>query len=93
MSKPFSDSVEYRIVIEYGRKYVYLTLCDRDGKMLPGREEVFTQPFLLSAKDAADEAEDTWQNAYQWISDACVFPLQDSGGGGAESGDDPPPSR
>lgn len=89
MSEPFSDSVEYRIVIEYGRRYVYLTLCDRDGKMMPQREEVFTQPFLLSPRDAADEAEDTWQNAYQWISDACVFPLQGGDSEGAKSGEEP----
>lgn len=90
MSEPFGDTIHRRITVLYGRKYVYLLLEDASGKTIPGREEVFTQPFLLSQRDAADEAEDTWQAAYQHISDACVFPLQGEGGEASQSGDEPP---
>ena len=89
------DYIERRIVIEYGRRYVYLMMSDATAKLVPGREEVFTQPFLLERRDAHDEADDCWQACYQHISDAVVFPmpLQGDGGQGAESTeDDSPPS-
>ena len=73
------DYVERRIIVEYGRRYVYLTLADANGKIIPGREEVFTQPFLLDRRDAHEEADDCWQSVYQWVNDTCVFPLPDKG--------------
>lgn len=79
------DYVERRIIVEYGRRYVYLTLADANGKILPGREEVFTQPFVLERKEAHEEAEDCWQNVYQWLNDTVVFGLPDKGGGKADS--------
>lgn len=78
------DYVERRIIVEYGRRYVYLTLADANGKILAGREEVFTQPFVLERKEAHEEAEDCWQNVYQWLNDV-VFGLPDKGGGKADS--------
>ena len=88
------DYIERRITVEYGRRYVYLTMHDAGAKLLPHREEVFQQPFTLTKSESAEEAEDCWQACYQHISDAVVFPLQGDGSGGAESGDDPqPPPR
>lgn len=75
MQLPQRDYVERRIIVEYGRRYVYLTLADADGKILANREEVFTQPFLLDRKDSWEEADDCWQAVYQWLSDVVVFPL------------------
>lgn len=75
MEMQHRDYVERRIIVEYGRRYVYLTLADATGKILPGREEVFTQPFVLERKDVHEEADDCWQAVYQWLSDVVVFPL------------------
>ena len=69
------DYVERRIIVEYGRRYVYLTLSDSDGKVIKGREEVFTQPFQLDRKDVHEEADDCVQSVYQWLSDVVVFGL------------------
>jgi hypothetical protein len=79
------DHIERRIVVEYGRRYVYLTMTDASGKLIPGFEEVFSQPFLLDRKDAWDEAGDCWQDVYQFVSDTCVWPLPDKGDDSAES--------
>lgn len=80
MDLPQRDYVERRIIVEYGRRYVYLTLADADGKIVSQREEVFTQPFLLDRKDAWEEADDCWQAVYQWLSDVVVFPLPEGKG-------------
>ncbi len=90
MSGEPDDTVERRIVISYGRRYVYLAMYDPQNKVLPEYEEVFKQPFLLERKDAIDESVDAWQNAYQWISETVVFPLPDKGGEDAESGQEDP---
>lgn len=79
------DYVERRIIVEYGRRYVYLTLADANGRILPGREEVFTQPFVLERKEAHEEAEDCWQAVYQWVNDTVVFGLPDKGDDKADS--------
>jgi len=88
MNLPQRDYVERRIIVEYGRRYVYLTLADADGKILAGREEVFTQPFLLDRKDSWEEADDCWQSVYQWLNDVIVFPLPDKGDKDADSGEE-----
>lgn len=85
MQLPQRDYVERRIVVEYGRRYVYITLTDAEGKIVGQREEAFTQPFLLDRKDAWEEADDCWQAIYQWLSDVVVFPLPDPGGPDAHS--------
>lgn len=85
MSDAPRDYIERRIVVEYGRRYVYLTLQDSSGKIVGGREEVFTQPFLLDRKDSHEEADDCWQAVYQWLNDVIVFPLPDREGGSPES--------
>jgi hypothetical protein len=66
------DYVQRRVIVEYGRRYVYATLTDSSGKILD--EEVWKQPYLLDPKDAADEAKDCWDATYQFISDTVVFP-------------------
>lgn len=85
MQLPQRDYVERRIIVEYGRRYVYLTLADAEGKILHNREEVFTQPFLLDRKDSWEEADDCWQAVYQWLNDVIVFPLPDKGDKAADS--------
>jgi len=82
------DYVERRIIVEYGRRYVYLTLADAEGKIISGREEVFTQPFLLDRRDSWEEADDCWQAVYQWLSDVVVFPLPDTKDKDADSGEE-----
>jgi len=66
------DYVHRRVVVEYGRRYVYATLTDSNGKIHV--EELFKQPYLLDPKDAADEAKDCFDAMYQHISDTVVFP-------------------
>ena len=79
------DHVLWRVTVEYGRRYAYLTLTDANGNIVPGFEECFTQPFLLDKKDAKDEASDTWHATYDWLNDTIVFPLPDSGGKSSDS--------
>ena len=85
MELPRRDYVERRIIVEYGRRYVYLTLADAEGKIIGQREEVFTQPFLLDRKESWEEADDCWQAVYQWLSDVVVFPLPEGGSGSPDS--------
>lgn len=80
------DHVLYRITVEYGRRYVYLTLTDAAGNLVKDHEECFTQPFLLNKKDAKDEASDTWHATYDWLNDTIVFPLPEGGGKASDSG-------
>ena len=86
MVRDIPDYVHRRVVVEYGRRYVYATLTDSNGKIHV--EELFKQPYLLDPKDAADEARDCFDAMYQHISDTVVFP------GSASSGeeDDKPKS-
>jgi hypothetical protein len=65
------DYVQRRVIVEYGRRYVYATLTDSNGKILA--EELFTQPYMIDPKDAADEAKDCFDAMYQHISDTVVF--------------------
>ena len=41
------DNVERRIVISYGRHYVYLAMYDLANNVVPEYEEVFRQPKIL----------------------------------------------
>lgn len=78
-----NDYVQRRIIVEYGRRYVYATLTDANGKIQA--EELFTQPYLLDVKDANDEARDCWDAVYQFISDTVVFPSAREEGESEES--------
>jgi hypothetical protein len=79
------DTVQWRIVVEFGRKYVYLTMTDSTGKLLAEFEECFTQPFLLDRKDARDETVDAWHMLYDHLNETIVFPLPEGGGDSAQS--------
>jgi len=70
--KSLPDYVQRRVVIEYGRRYIYATLTDSNGKI--HAEEIWTQPYLLDVKDANEEAHETFQAVYQHIQDTVVFP-------------------
>jgi hypothetical protein len=78
------DYVQRRIIVEYGRRYVYATLSDANGKILA--EELFRQPYLLDVRDANDEARECWDAAYQHISDTVVFPSASEGEEPEQSG-------
>lgn len=82
------DHVIWRITVEYGRRYAYLTLTDANGNIVKDREEVFTQPFMLDKSDAKTEATDAWDVMYDWLNDTIVFPLPDSGGQSPQSGEE-----
>jgi translation elongation factor P/translation initiation factor 5A len=49
-----ADSVERRIVVEYGRQYAYLYVTDGEGKVLD--DESFKQPYRLERKESHEEA-------------------------------------
>jgi hypothetical protein len=79
------DYVHRRVIVEYGRQYVYATLTDSAGKILD--EEVWKQPYRIDPKDAADEARAVFDAVYQHITDEVVFPSpRDSARDGEESG-------
>jgi len=65
------DTVHRRIVVEYGRVYVYAYLTDANGKIL--EEECFKQPFSLAQREAAEEATDCYQQIYQWLQDTVLW--------------------
>jgi hypothetical protein len=60
-----------RIVVEYGRLYVYAYITDAKGKVL--EEEAWKQPFRLDVKDACEEAGDVWRVIYQELQDTVLF--------------------
>jgi hypothetical protein len=66
------DYVHRRVIIEYGRRYVYATLTDANGKII--EEEVWKQPYLLDPKDASDEARDVFDVVYQFLIDTLTVP-------------------
>lgn len=65
------DEVYRRIVVEYGRWYVYVYITDSNGKLL--EEESFKQPFRLDWKDSAEEATECWQFLYQYMQDTVLW--------------------
>lgn len=82
------DYVERRIVIEYGRQYVYLYMTTGDGKLLPGREESFKQHYVLERKEAHEEAVELWDVAYDHLNDIVNVNLQEVDGEDSESEDE-----
>jgi hypothetical protein len=77
------DAIVRRIVVEYGRLYVYAYFTDGTGKVL--EEEVWQQPFRLDAKDAHEEAKDLWQFIYQELQDTVLHSTASSEEDEAES--------
>lgn len=78
-----ADAIVRRIVVEYGRLYVYAYFTDGNGKVL--EEEVWQQPFRLDIKDAHDEAKDIWRFVYQELQDTVLFSTASSDDDEAES--------
>lgn len=68
----FSDAVERRIVIEYGRKYAVVSIADRDGKVID--QEAFTQPYVLERKESHEEAKDAYDAIYDWLNETINYP-------------------
>lgn len=79
--KALPDYVQRRVIVEYGRRYIYATLTDSNGKI--HAEELWTQPYMIDVKEANEEAHEAWQALYQHINDTVVFPTaRDDGEGG-----------
>lgn len=79
------DYVERRIVIEFGRQYVYLYMTTGDGKLIADREESFKQPYRVETKEAVEDAVEVWDVVYDHLNDVLNWPLQEEGDEGAES--------
>ena len=60
-----------RIVVEYGRQYVYAYWTDAAGKVLD--EEVWKQPYKLDTRDAIEEARDCWDLLYSHLQDTVLW--------------------
>lgn len=65
------EDVLRRVVVEYGRWYVYTYITDGNGRLID--EECFKQPFQLSQREAAEEANDCYQQTYQWLQDTVLW--------------------
>jgi cell fate (sporulation/competence/biofilm development) regulator YmcA (YheA/YmcA/DUF963 family) len=65
------DSVHRRITVEYGQHYAYITIQDRNGRII--EEEAFKQPFRLEFKDTAEEASECFQYVYQYLQDTVLW--------------------
>jgi len=72
------DSVERRIVIEYGRQYCYLYVTDGAGEVLD--DESFRQPYRLERKESVEEAMECYAVAYDWLNDTINWPTAGIGG-------------
>lgn len=81
MVKSIPDYVQRRVIVEFGRRYIYATLTDSNGKV--HQEELWTQPYVLDVAEATEEAAEAWQAMYQHIQDTVVFPsAREPGEGG-----------
>jgi hypothetical protein len=65
-------------------------MTDANGKVL--EEETFKQPLRLDKRDIADEADDCYRSAWDWLNDTVnVTPLQGTDNDEAESGEEDTP--
>lgn len=74
------ESVVRRIVVEYGKRSVYVYWTDGNGKLID--EEVWQQPMALPVKEVHEEAEYIWQVVYQEIQDTVLWSASDADEGG-----------
>ena len=65
------DEVVRRIVVEYGRWYVYAYFTDQNGKVL--EEEVWKQPFMLERKEVHEESRETFDLIYDHCQDTVLW--------------------
>jgi hypothetical protein len=77
------DTVERRIVVEFGRRYTYVYWATTTGKIVD--EESFRQPYTLDKREAIEEAKDVFDLVYQHLLDT-VGPSASGGENEAESG-------
>lgn len=62
-----SDRVEGKVVIDIGRQYVCVYLCDGQGRILD--QESFKYPVLIERQDAVDEAKGAFDTVYDWCNE------------------------
>ena len=79
------DTVHRRIVLELGRRYVYVYMTDGNGKLLPEREEAWKQPYVQDRKEVEDDAQDAFDLIWQHCDDTVNFPTDEL--------QDPPPDE
>lgn len=77
-----------RIVVEYGRRYVYAYWVDAGGRVLD--EEAWQQPFRLEVREAVDEAKDCWDILYSHLQDTVLWSASDALDDGSVEEDDAP---
>ena len=66
------DTVQRRVVVEYGRHYAYVYMSDGRGKVLD--DESLKQPFALAQREIAEEARDAFDYVYQHLQDTVLWP-------------------
>lgn len=71
------DSIVRRIVVEYGRVYVYAYMTDGGGKIVD--EDVFKQPYRLDKSDAVEESVDLYGLIYDTLNDGINYPSASAG--------------
>lgn len=74
------DTIQRRLVVEYGSRYVYLYVADGNGKVID--EDAFTQPYRLERKEIIEEVEVIYGLLYDHLNDTINFPTAGNGGGG-----------
>jgi hypothetical protein len=79
------DYIERRIVVEFGRRYVYARMETDEGKVVGEALEIWKQPYTLTRAEAHEDAKGTWDYLWDWINDTVVFPLPDQGRDQADS--------
>jgi hypothetical protein len=77
------DNIVRRIVVEYGRVYVYAYVTDGSGRILD--EDVFKQPYRLDKADAVEEAKDLYDVLYDTLNEGINFPSASAGDEGEQS--------
>jgi hypothetical protein len=71
------DYVERRLVIEYGRRYIYAYMTSGDGKIVGDNEESWQQPYVLDISEVREEAKDLYDWIWQHMTDAVNGTLQE----------------
>lgn len=79
------DYVERRIVIEYGRRYIYAYMTTGDGKIIGDNEESWRQPYVLEINEVREEAKEMYDWLWEHMNDSVNGTLQ-------EDDDEPPES-
>lgn len=83
------DVVRRRIVVDFGSRYVYAAMTDMHGKILD--EEVWREPYPLTAAEVSEGAIEAWNAVYQHFLDTMVFPSASNDDSGGTVEEDPKP--